>query len=246
MHGGSLCGYKLICGGNKLYFFEMLEDMGTIFTKYWYQFLVKGLGFTIILSIVTVVLGAVFGSVLALIKMSKIKPLRILVAAFVEIIRGTPMLLQLYIGVFLMPLIFPFMNEMENKKLICIGITLVLNSAAYVSEIIRSGIEAVDKGQTEAARSLGLTSGTTMSVIVLPQAVKNILPALGNEFITVIKETSLASTFYVGELMTVYLNIVGITHNSLPTLMIVGIIYFVINFILSKLLKIAERRMKHA
>jgi polar amino acid transport system permease protein/polar amino acid transport system substrate-binding protein len=82
--------------------------------------------------------------------------------------------------------------------------------------------------------------------IVLPQAVKNILPALGNEFITIIKETSLASTFYVGELMTIYYTVIGVTHNSLPTLMIIGIIYFVVNFILSKLMKLVERKMKHA
>ena len=154
------------------------------------------------------------------------------------------MLLQLYISTFLIPVIIPAMNQLENKKLLCIAFTLIMNSAAYVSEIIRSGIEAVDKGQTEAARSLGLNSTTTMIQIVLPQAVKNILPALGNEFITIIKETSLASTFYVGELMTQYHIIVGRTHNSLPILMIIGIIYFVLNFVLSKALGVFERRMK--
>lgn len=229
-----------------MYLIEMCKDMVTIFSKYWYHFLVKGLGVTLILSLITVVFGSVIGALLALAKMGKIKPLRWLVDAFVEVIRGTPMLLQLFIGVFLMPVIFPAMNSLENKKLICIGITLVFNSAAYVSEIIRSGIEAVDKGQTEAARSLGLSSTTTMLDVVLPQAVKNILPALGNEFITIIKETSLASTFYVGELMTVYYTVVGVTHNSLPTLMIIGVIYFVVNFALSKLLKYVERKMKHA
>ena len=229
-----------------MYLIEMCKDMVIIFSKYWYHFLVKGLGVTLILSLITVVFGSVIGALLALAKMGKIKPLKWIVDIFVEIVRGTPMLLQLFIGVFLMPVIFPVMNGMENKKLICIGITLIFNSAAYVSEIIRSGIEAVDKGQTEAARSLGLSGTTTMCDIVLPQAIKNILPALGNEFITVIKETSLASTFYVGELMTVYYTIVGVTHNSLPTLMIIGVIYFVVNFVLSKLLKIVERKMKHA
>ena len=192
----------------------------------------------------TVFFGTVIGALLALVKISKIKPLKWLVNAIVEIIRGTPMLLQLYISTFLIPVIIPAMNELENKKILCISFTLILNSAAYVSEIIRSGIEAVDKGQTEAARSLGLNGTTTMIQVVLPQAVKNILPALGNEFITVIKETSLASTFYVGELMTQYHVIVGKTHNSLPILMIIGIIYFVLNFVLSKLLGVFERRMK--
>ena len=222
----------------------MLEDMGKIFVKYWDLFLIKGLSATILLSLLTVVLGTVFGALLALIKIGKIKPLKWIVNALVEIIRGTPMLLQLYISTFLIPVIIPAMNELENKKLLCIGFTLVLNSAAYVSEIIRSGIEAVDKGQTEAARSLGLNGTTTMIQIVLPQAIKNILPALGNEFITIIKETSLASTFFIGELMTQYHVIVGKTHNSLPILMIIGIIYFILNFVLSKALGVFERRMK--
>ena len=218
--------------------------MGKIFVKYWDLFLIEGLSATILLSILTVLLGTVFGSLLALIKIGKIQPLKWIVNAIVEVIRGTPMLLQLYISTFLIPVLIPAMNELENKKLICICLTLVLNSAAYVSEIIRSGIEAVDKGQTEAARSLGMNSTTTMIQIVLPQAVKNILPALGNEFITIIKETSLASTFYVGELMTTYHIIVGKTHNSLPILMIIGIIYFVLNFVLSKALGVFERRLK--
>lgn len=227
-----------------MYIITMFEDMGKIFVKYWDLFLIKGLSATILLSLMTVVLGTVFGSLLALIKIGKLKPLKWLVNAVVEVIRGTPMLLQLYISTFLIPVLIPAMNELENKKLLCISFTLVLNSAAYVSEIIRSGIEAVDKGQTEAARSLGLNSTTTMTQIVLPQAVKNILPALGNEFITVIKETSLASTFFIGELMTQYHVIVGKTHNSLPILMIIGIIYFILNFVLSKALGFFERRMK--
>ena len=227
-----------------MYILQMFEDMGKIFVKYWDLFLIEGLSATIILSIITVFFGTIFGALLALVKIGKIKPLKWIVNAIVEVIRGTPMLLQLYISTFLIPVLIPAMNQLENKKLLCISFTLILNSAAYVSEIIRSGIEAVDKGQTEAARSLGMNSTTTMIQVVLPQAVKNILPALGNEFITIIKETSLASTFYVGELMTTYHIIVGKTHNSLPILMIIGIIYFVLNFVLSKLLGVFERRMK--
>ena len=198
-----------------MYLITLFEDMGKIFVKYWDLFLIKGLSATILLSLMTVVFGTVLGAVFALIKIGKIKALKWIVNALVEVIRGTPMLLQLYISTFLIPVIIPAMNQLENKKLICISLTLILNSGAYVSEIIRSGIEAVDKGQTEAARSLGLNSRVTMLKIVFPQAIKNILPALGNEFITVIKETSLASTFYVGELMTSYHIIVGKTHNWL-------------------------------
>ena len=226
-----------------MYFIEMFQKMGSIFAKYWYHFLVKGVGTTLILSLLTVVAGSVLGAFLAIGKMSKFKPLEWLITAFVEVIRGTPLLLQLYIGYFLIPQLLPFLNLDEFG---CVALSLILNSAAYVSEIIRSGIQAVDKGQTEAARSLGLGSATTMVNVVLPQAVKNILPALCNEFITIIKETSLASTVFVGELMTIYLVVKGVTYSPIPTLMIAGIIYFVLNFILSKLLKIVERRMKHA
>lgn len=225
------------------YLVKILKDMVEIFGRYWKSFLVEGLFNTLYLSFIAVFFGTILGAIVCLIKMSKVKPLAWLATAFIEIIRGTPMLLQLYLGVFVVPLILPFLGASEFMS---VAVTLVLNSAAYVSEIIRSGIEAVDKGQTEAARSLGLGSTTTMTEIVFPQAVKNILPALGNEFITVIKETSLAATFFVGELMTIYKLVVGNTHATIACFLIVGVIYFVLNFILSKLLKIVERKMKYA
>ena len=224
-----------------MYLIEIIQKMGEIFSKYWYYFIVEGVGMTLLLSLITVTFGALLGAVLAMLKMTKIKLFDWIITAFVEIVRGTPLLLQLYIGYFLIPSLVP---ALDLDDFTCVAIALILNSAAYVSEIIRSGIEAVDKGQTEAARSLGLNSVTTMVQIVLPQAVKNILPALCNEFITVIKETSLASTFFVGELMTAYLIVKGITFTPIPTLMIVGVIYFVLNFTLSKALKLLERRMK--
>ena len=200
-----------------------------------------GLGYTLALSAIAVVAGAILGSLLAIGKMSRFKVLNIIITAFVEIMRGTPALLQLYIAYFIVPMIFTFA---EMTPFACVAVGLALNSAAYVTEIIRSGIGAVDKGQTEAARALRLTSKTTMLKVVMPQAIKNILPALGNEFVTIIKETSLASTFFVGELMTTYAVIKGITFNVIPTLMDIGVIYFILTFTLSKLLGIAERRMK--
>ena len=232
---------RIFFGGKTLYLIEIIKKMGEIFSEYWYNFLVEGVGTTLVLSLITVSCGAVLGALLAIMKMSKFKPIGWIITAFVEVVRGTPLLLQLYIGYFLLPEILPFLDLNEFWS---VALALILNSAAYVSEIIRSGIEAVDKGQTEAARSLGLNGTTTMIQIVLPQAIKNILPALCNEFITIIKETSLASTFFVGELMTVYAMVKGITFSPIPTLMIVGIIYFVLNFILSKALKLVERRLK--
>ena len=226
--------------------FEILGDMFNILTKYWYRFLVVGVGTTLLLALITVIGGTILGTLVAIGRMSKIKPLRAVIVAYVEIVRGTPALVQLYVGYLLVPNIIPAVNLMQPTTMgfICVALALILNSGAYVSEIIRSGIEAVDKGQTEAARSLGLSSGVTMLKVVLPQAIKNILPALGNEFITVIKETSLASTFFVGELMTQYKELVGVTFNAFPTLLVVSLIYFVLNFILSKALKLYERRLK--
>lgn len=223
-------------------FGELFVSMGEIFVKYWDTFLVTGLSGTLILSLITIFFGAIIGSLFAIGKMSRIKPLSWLITAVVEVVRGTPLLLQLYVGYFLIPMMFPLL---ELNDFTTISIALILNSAAYVSEVIRSGIQAVDIGQTEAARSLGLTSKTTMLSVVLPQAVKNILPALANEFVTIIKETSLASTFFVGELMTSYLIVKGATFSSLPTLMIVGVIYFIITFILSKIIGVFERKLKH-
>lgn len=227
-------------------FLELFQNMWSVFCKYWYIFLGRGVVYTLALSLIAVAGGALLGALLAIGKMSRFRVLRALVSALVEVVRGTPALLQLYIGYFIVPMIFTGLKTIDSQTMafVCVSAALIINSGAYVSEIIRSGIESIDKGQTEAARSLGLSGGITMRHIVLPQAVKNILPALGNEFITIIKETSLASTFFVGELMTCYKDIVGQTHNALPTLFIVGIIYFVLTFALSKLLKYAERMMK--
>ena len=241
---------RMLSGGKRwpvtVNFIDLLRDMGTIFSKYWYVFLAKGVGYTLLLSLIVVTGGAILGSLFAIGKMSRFKILRGIITAIVEVVRGTPSLLQLYVGYFIVPMFITKLKSVDPQPMafVCVAIALIINSGAYVSEIIRSGIESVDKGQTEASRSLGLSGATTMLHIILPQAVKNILPALGNEFITIIKETSLASTFFVGELMTIYKDVVGVTHNSLPTLMIVGVIYFVLTFILSKGLKLLEKRMK--
>lgn len=222
-----------------------LSNIGKILAKYWHVFIIEGVGYTLFLSLITLVFGSVIGALFAIGKMSKIKPLSWIITTIVEITRGTPMLLQLYISVFVLPSIIPALSNVKKADFICVAVALIINSAAYVSEIVRSGIQAVDKGQTEAARSLGLGSTTTMIRIVLPQAVKNILPALGNEFITVVKETSLASTFFIGDLMTSYLKVKGNTYLTMECLLITGAIYFILTFCLSKALGFFERRMKN-
>jgi len=222
--------------------FISLEKLWGLCVTYWDKFLIEGVSYTLALSGITVVFGAIFAALLAWQKMSKLKPVRGLASVYIEIIRGTPMLLQLYFFYFALPALVPILNK---KKFLCIAIALICNSAAYVSEVIRSGIQAVDKGQTEAAKSLGMSSKQTMWFIVLPQALKNILPALGNEFIMIVKDTSLASTFFIGDLMTQCLLIKGTTYLPIEPLVIVGVIYFALTFILSKIFGFFERKMKH-
>ena len=212
-----------------------------LWVKYWDKFLITGLGYTLSLAAIAVVFGTVLGALLALMRMAKFKPLNWIAWVYTEIIRGTPMLLQLYFFYFALPKLIPILNKQQYA---CVAIALLCNSAAYVSEIIRSGIQAVDIGQTEAARSLGMSQLQTMTQIVLPQAIKNILPALGNEFIMLVKDTSLASTFFIGDIMTQYLLIKGATYLPIEPLVIVAILYLVLTFILSKLLAFFERRMR--
>lgn len=223
---------------------EFFRVMAKIWMRYSSLFL-HGLWMTLYMGALTVLISSVFGSILALLRRSNwgigpFKPLQWIVTAYVEIIRGTPILLQLYFFYFMLPSWLPFLDLSEFT---CVLIACCVNSTAYVCEIVRAGIQAVDIGQTEAARSLGLNSTQTMIHIVIPQAVKNILPALCNEFIAIVKETSLASTFFIGELMTQFKTINGITYRVLEPLTIVGIIYFAVTFILSKLIAVLERRL---
>lgn len=223
---------------------EFLSIMMQVWERYWSLFL-EGLGMTVYMGLVTVLISTVFGSLMALMRRSrlgvgKFRPISWIATVYVEVIRGTPILLQLYFFYFMLPQWLPFLNLSEFT---CVMVACCVNSTAYVCEIVRAGIQAVDIGQTEAARSLGLTGRQTMIHIVLPQAVKNILPALCNEFVAIVKETSLASTFFIGELMTQFKTIQGITFRVLEPLTIIGIIYFLLTFVLSKLIALLERRM---
>ncbi len=211
-----------------------------LMTNYWKVFLIEGISNTLILTCIAVVLGVLLGTLVAIIKMSRSKILRFLITVYIEIIRGTPILLQLYIFYFVLPQLLPFL---KLSPFMWVAIAMCVNSSAYVSEVIRSGIQAVDKGQTEAARSLGLSASQTMSKVILPQAIRNILPALGNEFIMILKETSLASTFYLGDLMTSYLLVKGATYLGFECLIIVGAIYLCLTYPLSQLVGYFEKRM---
>lgn len=209
-----------------------------LLAKY-YPVYLSGLWGTLWISAVTVLLGLVLGMLVALMRMSRSKLLNAVSGVYIEVLRGTPILLQLYFFWIGLPKLVPF--ELSDTQ--CIVVALAVNASAFISEIIRAGIAAVDKGQWEAARSIGLSETHVMTHVILPQAVKNILPALCNEFISTVKGTSLASVFFVGELMTSFKTVQSATFLALQSLTIVGIIYFILNFVLSRLLKILERRL---
>ena len=215
-----------------------MASMLKIWQKYSAVF-ISGLGGTLWISLVTVALGTLLGMFVALMRMGRSKLLRGITDVYIEVLRGTPILLQLYFFWIGLPKLMPF--ELTDTQ--CIVTALVVNASAYISEIIRAGINAVDKGQWEAARSIGLSNAHVMTRVILPQAVKNILPALCNEFISTVKGTSLASVFFVGELMTSYKTVQSATFLALQSLTIVGIIYFILNFVLSRLLRLLERRL---
>lgn len=222
---------------------KIFSNVIMLMTKY-HQPLLKGMLMTVQLSCVVVFFGLIFGTGIAFMKMSnfkiwKIRPLNLLANIYVEVLRGTPLLLQLYFFYFLMPELIPALGDKKTS----ITVALVVNSAAYVAEIVRSGIAAVDPGQAEAARCLGLNKSQTMTKIIIPQAVKNILPAMGNELVMMLKETSLASTFFIGEIMTQCNVIGGATFLQIETLIISGIMYMVLTSAVSKLVGIYERRL---
>ena len=218
----------------------MLANIQRLLLKYGMNFL-NGLGTTLLLALISVAIGCVIGAFVAIMRLSRSKVLNAIATAYTEVIRDTPLLLQLYFFYFLLPDLLP---AMRLSKFTCIAVALVINSGAYMSEVFRSGIQSIDRGQTEAARSLGLSASQTLTRIVLPQAFKNVLPAMCNEFVAVTKETSLASTFYVGDLMTQYQTISGKTYLVIEPLVIIGVIYFVVTFTMSKLIAVLERRLK--
>ena len=215
-----------------------MEKVGKLLVKY-YPVYLSGLWGTLWISAVTVLFGALLGVLVALMRMSRFKLLRGISKAYIEVLRGTPILLQLYFFWIGLPKLVPF--ELSDTQ--CIVAALAVNASAFISEIIRAGIGAVDKGQWEAARSIGLSESHVMTHVIFPQAVKNILPALCNEFISTVKGTSLASVFFVGELMTIFKTVQSSTFLALQSLTIVGVIYFALNFVLSRLLGVLERRL---
>ncbi|HCU7018944.1 TPA: ABC transporter permease subunit [Staphylococcus aureus] len=215
----------------------MNDDSGFI-SKYG-SFFLKGIKITILISLIGVALGSILGAFVALMKLSKIKIISWIASIYIEILRGTPMLVQVFIVFFGITAAL----GLDISALVCGTIALVINSSAYIAEIIRAGINAVDKGQMEAARSLGLNYRQTMKSVIMPQAIKNILPALGNEFATLIKESSIVSTIGVGEIMFNAQVVQGISFDPFTPLLVAAALYFVLTFVLTRIMNMIEGRL---
>ena len=210
-----------------------------------YEFILKGLFHTIIIAFFAVIIGIIIGIIIALIRHNydtngKMRIGNKVSTIYVNIIRGTPVLLQLMI-------IYYVIFKSVNINIVIVGILAFgLNSAAYVSEIIRSGLISVDKGQMEAGLTLGLSYGKVMRYIILPQAIRNILPALGNEFITLLKETSAGAYIGILELTKASDIIASRTYDYFFPLIITAFIYLIMTLGLSKLVNVMERRLSNA
>lgn len=207
-----------------------------------YKTLIEGFSKTIIITIGALVIGVIIGTIVAIIKVfadrnKKLKIFDMLCNLYLTVIRGTPVVVQLLISFFII-----FVNAKDGTWVAII--TFGINSGAYVAEVIRSGIMAIDAGQTEAGRSLGFSKVQTMWLIILPQAFKNILPAIGNEMIALLKETSVAGYVAVVELTKAGNQIKNTTYDQINPILLVAIVYLVMVVGLTKLLSIFERRLR--
>ena len=217
------------------------------FAKIWDILITKfpafmaGVEITLQLAFFTVLFGSLLGLVVAVCRRTRLLPLRWLMNAYVAFIRGTPLLVQVLLVVYGLPQLgirFPRMT-------LCI-IALVINSGAYMAELIRAGLQSVEKGQVEAAESLGMSSGQTMLYIILPQAVKVTLPAMGNEFVAIIKESSILYAVGVYELTYQAYKLASVNYYYIETMIVAALIYFVLTYVATKLLGLLERRMRRA
>ncbi len=203
----------------------------------YFHMLLTGAWVTLQASLLAVFFGSVFGTLVGALRVVPIAPIRAVAAAYIYIIRGTPLLIQLFLIYFGLP------SLGLNLPAFTAGIIgLSINSSGYVGEIVRGGIEAVPKGQWEASKVLGLSYVKTMRFIILPQAIRNMLPAIGNEFVTLIKESSLLSTLAITELTMVGQQVRSVTYASFETFIVVGIIYLVMTSSTSLLLQYVEKK----
>ena len=207
-----------------------------------YKTLIDGFQKTIIITFGALLIGVIIGSVVAAIKVfaednKKLKPLDMICNLYLTVIRGTPVVVQLLISFFI---IFVSAKDGTGVAVITFGI----NSGAYMAEVIRSGIMAIDRGQMEAGRSLGFSNLQTMRLIIFPQAFKNILPAIGNEMIALLKETSVAGYVAVTDLTKAGNQIKNTTYDQINPILLIALVYLLMVILMTKLLRIMERRLR--
>lgn len=201
----------------------------------YYPFYIEGIKVTLLLALLTIIFGTLLGLIICIFKISKYKILRAIASIYIEIIRGTPLLVQL--------IIIHYGFRINITEITSATIALSINSAAYIAEIIRAGIVSVNKGQMEAARSLGMNHFQSMKLIIIPQAIKNILPALANEFVVLIKESAIVSYIGLADIMYKANQIRSLTYLTLEPLLVAALIYFVITFTISKFIHYFERKL---
>ena len=217
------------------------------FFKIWEIFITKfsvfmdGVGVTLELAFFTVLLGSLLGLAVAVLRRIPFWPTRILMNFYVAFIRGTPLLVQVLIIVYGLPQVGIRLPRMT----LCV-IALVINSGAYMAELIRAGLQSVEIGQSEAADSLGMSASQKMIHIILPQAVKVTLPAVGNEFIAIIKESSVLYAVGVYELTYQANKLASVNYRYLETLIVAALIYFVLTWCMSRLLALLEGRLRRS
>lgn len=207
----------------------------------YYPLFINGAWYTVQLAFFTVILSLPFGALLALMRISDNKVSRAIGRTYIEIIRGTPLLVQVYLVYFGLPIFGIYLDDFVSAVL-----AVTINSTAYMAEIMRSGIQSIEGGQTEAARALGLPKWTAFRKIVLPQAIKNILPAIGNEFAVLIKETSIVSVLGIKDLMFASDTVRGATYTTFQPLLFAALIYFIMTFTISQLMNLLEKRFAKA
>ncbi len=228
---------------------EWLKNVGQSFYNAWvpeqrYLAYLSGLRMTLLISLFAVLIGTVIGVLLAVVRVSSrhtklgiVRVLNVAAKFYITVIRGTPMIVQIMI-------IYNLIFTSPNTNPIVVGaVCCGINSGAYVAEIIRAGIESIPVGQMEAGRSLGLTYVMTMRTIILPQAFKNILPAIGNEFISLVKETSVISVIAVNDLMKMAGYVGSRTWDVIPPYIIAAAIYLVMTLFLSWIMGMLEKKM---
>ena len=226
---------------------SVLDWIWVMIKEYWISFL-KGTGYTILMSIIGTVIGFVVGIGVAIIRTIPVKDndntikkillkiINFILTAYVEVIRGTPMLVQALL------LHYGFLSKMDMPMLSAI-IILSINTGAYMAEIVRGGIISIDKGQTEGAQAIGMTHFQTMFHVVLPQAIRNIMPSIGNEFVVNIKDSSILSVISITELMYVAKQAGGTYFQFIPAYLICAVVYFVLTFTVTRLLRLLEKKM---